>query len=147
MAEHESEAILGKGSHLRLGNQDGPPETFTDIAEVVKVPVPSGAADDVEVTHQDSPDNEKEYIAGLITPKEMSFDCNFIFDHATHDATTGLLALKASGAKRNWQVALPGDVMVFAFRAFVKDVEIDLDPASKISAKVTLKRSGGVTIT
>ena len=141
-----SDATIGYGSKLRRGNGDGPPETFTPIAEVVSVEPPDQEADDVEVTNLDSPDGFKEYIAGMTEPGECSLEINFLPGNASHNATTGLLADKASGEVKNWELEFsdPGATKC-RFSGYVKKFAAStVSPKDPLRANVTLKLSGTI---
>lgn len=141
-----TQAIIGYGTLLERGNGDGPPETFTAIAEVAGINPPQGEADDVEVTHLMSPGRRKEFIQGLIDDGEASFSINWIPDAPTHDATTGLLANLNSGDVLTWRIRLPGDVLIWTFSGYVKSFEPDeITAGDPLKATVTLKVTGAST--
>jgi hypothetical protein len=142
-----TQPTIGYGSKLRRGNGDGPPETYSDVARVVSIEPPSQEADDVEVTDLDSPDGFKEYIAGMTEPGECSFEINFLPSHPSHNATTGLLADKASGAKKNWEIEFSDEGATKChFAAYVKGFgPSTVSPNDPLRANVTLKLSGTVT--
>jgi hypothetical protein len=74
MANPNSEAQLGYGTKLRMGD-GGSPQSFVEIGEV-------GDFEDgdtielVEVTNHQSPNSRREYIAGLKDGAEISFPVN-----------------------------------------------------------------------
>lgn len=138
-----SEATLVYGSKLKLGD-GGEPESFTAIAEVKTVDPPDQQADDVEVTNMDSPGRRKEYIPGMIEGGEASFSGNFLPTNPTQDASTGLIALHASGEKRNWQIVFSdAAATTVTFEAYVKSFKPDMgDVGSPLGFSCTLKVTG-----
>src|SRR5262245_33058208 len=108
MAEHATKAKIGWGTQFQRGNSDGPPETFTGIAEVVNFEPASEEADDIEVSHLESPGKRKEYIRGMIETGEVSFTVNWNpVDWSIHATLRGDLD---SGTSRNWRFVLPGSI-------------------------------------
>lgn len=144
--EKESEAILGKGTALMRGNGDGPPETFTEIAEVGDVSSPEVTSDDVEVTNQQSPGGYLEHIAGLKDPGELQFDVNWLPSHVTHNATTGMAADANSGLIRTWEIRFPDPAHTkVVFRARVKKFAPKAPVKDKMTASVALRVTGALT--
>lgn len=143
MAEHASKGYIGHGTQVLRGNGDGPPETFSQIHDVVSSEPPDEVADDVEVTHLESPNKTKEYVRGLIEAGEVGFSVNWNpvdwTDHAS------IRADKASGATKNWRIVLPGARETIDFPAYVKGLKRNVPgPNEAVTADVTLKVAGAV---
>lgn len=142
-------AKLGYGTLLKLGQADGPPETFVTVSEVLNLEPPDEVSDDVEVTNHDSPNRTREYIQGLIETGEVPFTINWNPSSYTNHWTgaNGLYGVKDAGAARNWQVVFPSGIgsKVFAFPAYIKSIKVNPPVDAQITADVVLKVSGAIT--
>lgn len=142
-----TDAIAAYGTLLKKGD-GGDPETFTTIAEVGNLSPPQLGLDAVEATSHDSTNGWREFIGALLEAGEVTFDLNFIPTHATHDASTGLIADMVNRTKRNFQLVFP-DVSntIWAFTALVTNFNPSAPVDNKLSASVTLKVTGQPTLT
>lgn len=139
-----SGAKIGLGTLLKRGNGDGPPETFTTIAEVNNISGPSGSRDTVDVTHMESPNGFREFIAGLADPGEISFTVNLIPSNTTHQ---NLLTDFNLGTVRNWQMVLPfAGNPTLAFEGIVTGYPWNVPLDDKVSADITIKVTGQVSL-
>jgi predicted secreted protein len=137
-------ATHGYGTKLKLGN-GASPEVFTEIPGLKGFTLPSGSADQIDVTAHDSPDTTKQYISGLIETGELGFDIFFDSSESIHE---DLWDLNASGDEKNWQVLAPDTgATLFEFAAFVTNMEIEFPVEDAINATVTIKLTGTVTMT
>ena len=143
MANPNSQARLGYGTVLKYGD-GGSPQTFAEIGEI-------GDFEDgdtielVEVTNHQSPNNRREYIAGLKDGAEMSFPCNYIPEHATHDRATGLRG--KIGDVLDFQLVAPGETEVYNFSALVMGVTRSFPVQGVMQMTVTLKKTGADSYT
>lgn len=138
-----TQAMIGYGTLFQRGNGDGPPETFQTISETAEINPPQSEADDVEVTHLNSPGRRKEFIQGMSDAGEASLSVNWIPDHPTQDHLTGLLADKNSGAVKTWRIVLPGGLLTWTFSGYVKSFAPDTISANDpLKATVTIKVTG-----
>lgn len=135
-----SEATLGYGSTFRISNNDSP-GIFTDIAEVFNITPPSFEADDVDVTHNQSPNRTRETIAGLKTPGDCSFEMNFIPGSASDIL---IRALQGTGEQRACQIEFP-NAETWDFLASVKGYEVSMPTDDKMTATVSMLVSGDIT--
>jgi predicted secreted protein len=143
MAEHATIARIGYLSQFQRGNGDGPPETFTNISEVISIEPPDAQADDIEVTHFESPGGYKEYIRGMLDAGEVSFSVNW---DPTNRATHAQIRTdKASGLVHNYRLVFPGAIETITFPAYVKGLKRNDEPGAAITADVTLKVTGAPT--
>lgn len=145
MAEHATKAKITHGTQFQRGNSDGPPETFTNINEVTSIDPPTEEADDIEVTHFESPGKRKEYIRGLIDTGEASFTLNWNpLDWAIHDTLRDDLD---SGTARNWRFVLNGGIETVTFPGYIKSLKRNMGSASEaITADVVIKVTGASTV-
>ena len=144
MAEHATQAILGHGTLLGRGNDDGPPETFTTLHEVISFDAPDEQADDIEVTHFESPLSTKEYIRGLTEGGEANFTVNY--NPSAYSTHTQIITDKAAGTTQNYRFTLPDSGETWTFAAYVKGTKIVSDPNEQQQLEVTLKVAGAVTV-
>lgn len=72
-----SNAILGYGVKLQREFPSGS-GTYIDTAEVLSIGGPALAVDAVEVTHAQSPEAVREFIAGLADSGEIQLSVNFM---------------------------------------------------------------------
>jgi predicted secreted protein len=135
-------ALSGYGVTLAFGNGDGPPETFTTVAELIDaLEGPNLAADAIEVTaHSDS--GWRTFIPGLKDAGEVSASVNLIPDNSTHDPSTGLISM--IGVQGNWKVTFP-DTTTATFSAILTAFEPSSPLDDRLTASITLKLSGAPT--
>lgn len=139
-------AIAGYGTLLKIGD-GGDPETFTTIAEVVTIGGPALGLDMIDATNHDSTGGWEEVIGGILRSGEVTFDINYIPTHATHDASTGLIADMVARTKRNFELVFPNtDETTFSFTALVSKFVPSAPVDNKLSASVSLKLSGQPTL-
>ena len=134
-----SNAQLGFGTKLKVG--DGASnEQFTTIPECQDIDAFDAITlDTQEVTNQDSPGNQKEYIPSLLDVDEVSTTINYIPSNQIHQQ---LRTDAVARTKRNWQLVSPDGVLTltgpgfitsFSGSAPVNDVftrELNIKPAS-----------------
>ena len=102
------------------------------------------SADVVEVTDQDSSSNFREYMSGLLTGGQITFDVNYDPDQATHVALVADLKAKTS-ATYNIVLTDPTPV-TWSVTAFVVGFEVSAPIDAQLSASVTLQTTGVVTV-
>jgi hypothetical protein len=138
MANPNSEAVLGYGTKLLMGD-GGSPETFAEIGEV-------GDFEDgdtlelVEVTNHQSPGRKREYIAGMEDGAEISFPVNYIPSHATHNRATGLRGKK--GQVVAFRIEAPTETEGYQFFGLVMSVTRSFPVQGVMQMTVTLKKTG-----
>lgn len=135
-----SEASLGYGSKFKISD-NASPGVFTEIAEVFNITPPNFEADDVDVTHNQSPNRTRETIPGLKTPGDCSFEMNFVPGSASDIL---LLALLQSGEQRACQIEFP-NAETWSFLAAVKGYEVSMPTDDKMTATVSMQVSGSIT--
>lgn len=105
-----STATVGYGSTLAfslLGT------TYTDIAQTVDLTGPEPEVGEVGITNNDSPDNTKEYIPGMIEPGEIEFEVVY-----TKTQAAALYALFGDGNVYFWRETYP-DGSKWEFKGFL----------------------------
>jgi len=139
-----SQALLGYGSKFLIGSDDVVP-VYTEIQETRNITPPSYESDDVDVTHNSSPNRTRETIPGLSTPGACSFEMNFVPNSASELLLAGL---RRSGEQRPCRIEFPTDpVVTWDFTASVKTIEISADTEDKMTATITMQVAGDYTAT
>ena len=136
-----SNAILGYFTKFSIHSEASPP-TYVELVEVTEVVFPNIQADDVDVTHMQSPAKTREYIAGFKEPGECSVTCNWIDDNTT-DAR--LIELHTSGATRSMRITTPRG-MTYTFNGYVKGIERTSPIDDRRTITATMKVAGAVTV-
>ncbi len=144
-----SGATVTYGSLLQLSDNGGTP-VYTSIAEVVSISGPSFKRTMIDVTHQNSDNNAKEYIGGLVDGDMVKFTLNFIPTNSTQaDLITSIQDPTDAGTRlitdvvRKWRIKFGGTpTSTFVFEAAVQSIEPHMPMDDKISADVTFKVSG-----
>jgi hypothetical protein len=152
MAGQASKAKRSIGTLLKIGNGDGPPETFSTIGDVMAVNLSDPKFDEIEVTHLNSPTDAagnvfKEIIFGLLDPGSATLELNF----TGADGQDKLIA--AAGAKKNFELHMPQLVVAgtwangvkVTFTANVGWVMPKPAPKDAVKASVQLRITGAIS--
>ncbi len=141
-----SDAFIGHGTLLQRGDGNVGSEIFTTVAEVLSVSGPSLSRDTVDVTTMDSPDQWREFIAGLLDGGDLTFDVIYDPVDPTIEPGLGLLSefSKASGAAAtNWQLVFPDPATTtWDFKAILTAAEVQESIDDKVMLSCTLKVTG-----
>lgn len=118
-------------------------EVFTTVAEARSFSGPQFTQDVIEVTHMESPNAYREYIASLLDAGELSFDVNF----TNVAAQTNLILDLEARVRRNFQLiaVMSTGTVTWSFASLVTNFEPDFQIEEAIAAAVTLKITGPVT--
>jgi hypothetical protein len=138
-----TEAMIGYLSKYLISDPDegSPGDGFFEIGEIIEINPGEETADRVDVTHMQSPNRQREFIAGFIDPGEASFTINWVPGGSTD---TFLRALRDSGEERSHKIEFPNGASVTykgRILAIAKTVPID----DRMTATITVARSGGET--
>lgn len=129
------------GTTWAIGNGDGPPETFTTVADVTNIDVLDIKVDDIDVSSHESTGKWSEFISGMKDAGELSMDINY--DPSVHGAL-----FAAIGTTKAMKITLTDSgAAVVTFSAFINGMKAQAPYDDKLSATVTLKVTGAVTIT
>lgn len=131
---------LGYGTKFQTGNGSSP-ETFTDLAFVVNITAPELSRDAIDVSHMQSPDEWREFIAGMKDAGEVTLELNFLPGGAAFLAILAEFNLVSAQATKTRRITWV-DGSYLEFEAFVtgKAPEVPMD--DKMSSSVTFKVSG-----
>jgi len=140
-----SEAMLGYGSKFQKLDAGH----WVDLAEVNNISGPDLDRDDVDVTHMQSPDAMREFIAGLGEAGEFTVTGNFI---PRSDSQRELLADFKSRAIHQYRVLLPDAVdddnkSRWVFDAFVQSLSTEKPTDDKMEFTAAFKISGSPLLT
>jgi predicted secreted protein len=140
----ESNARLGYGTLLKRRISTSP-DTYQLVAERVSLGGPSMSRDVPDVTHMDSPNGWREFLAGLKDGGEISVEGNFVPTDASHNVSTGLLSEFYSDVRGHWIIEFPltGSPAVFwEFDGILSGFNVDMPVDDKLAFTATIKISG-----
>lgn len=136
-----SNAAIGYGSTYEVWDASLGTPALVKIGEVTSITPGSESADRVEVTHMESPNRRREYVAGLIDSGESTFEINWV----PNDATDVLLrTLFESGAVEQHRVTFPNGVTV-TYNASIIGYEKAVPIDDRMTATITVAVSGAQT--
>jgi hypothetical protein len=116
------------------------PGTYVKVAQVVAITPPGMTRDSVEITHLESANGYKEYIAGLKDGGEASITFNFVAS-ATDTMVT---AFEADTGK--YQIKFPNGVRMQFSGFFTAYNPPELAPGNVMQATATMKVTGKATL-
>lgn len=127
-------AALGKNARFGI---KGSGSTYVYVAEVTNLTPPGFSRDTVEATHLESPDDFKEYIAGLADGGEATITINYA------PAVSDALMTSFLAPVDDFRVLFPSGTVALDFSGIVTGYEIgDLVADDKMSATFTVKATG-----
>lgn len=133
-----SNAIAGVGTKFRRWNGSN----WVDIAEINSITGPGKTRDTIDVTSLDSTAGYREFIGGFRDGGTVSLPMNFTRD--TYDLMNTDFE---SDDLQNYEIFLPDDESTsFEFEALVTELGLAIPADDKVTADVSLKISGQVTI-
>jgi predicted secreted protein len=139
------QARIGWGGKVLLGTDDTE-ATLTELALVVDVTFPQDNADEVDVTHLQSPGKRKEFIAGLIDGGSVTITNNYDPGSATDLLLT---AAKEAGTTRKVRFVVPSEAgdgsadWNFTTSGFVKQYAPDkMAAGDKITTTTVIRITG-----
>lgn len=132
--------LAKRGKNSTFGIEGVTPGTYTKVAEVTRIKPPGWTRDSVDATHLESPDDVKEFIAGLKEMSEASFDINWV------PSASDVLLTAFSDESGNYEITAPNGVRI-QFSGFITAYEPgDLTPDGKMTAAITIKPAGMATL-
>lgn len=134
-------AISGVGTQLKRSDMASSP-AFTAIGEINTISGPTMSRTTIDVTSLDSTGGYREFVTGFRDAGTMTLNMNF-----TRTTYESMLTDFDSNTARDYQLVLPDSaVTTFDFSALVTELPLDVPMDDKITANVTLKISGQVTL-
>ena len=61
-----SNAAIGYGANVEVSTTGNSPDVLTTLDEITSITPPSSTSDQIDVTHMQSPNRRREFIAGLV---------------------------------------------------------------------------------
>lgn len=117
------------------------PAGFSDVADVTNIDVLDVEVDTIDATTHDSASQWREFIGGLKDAGELSMEINY--DPAVHGTI-----FSALGETRHQKITLTDSgAASVEFDAILSGFSAEAPYDDKLSATVTLKVTGAVTIT
>jgi predicted secreted protein len=116
-------------------------ETLAPIAYVSNIGGPGLSADTEDVTTHDSTGAWEEHVVTILRTGELSLDIVYDPSAATHDASTGLVALLEAGYPVGFSIVFPAPV-TWAFAAVITGFEPSAPHDGALTASVKMKLTG-----
>jgi hypothetical protein len=153
---YEGNAFIGYGAELRVGQDDGSPETFVAIADITTITPGEMTTGVLDKTHLRSPDRHREKLATLRDSGPFTIAGNYRPDHGSHTVQGGdgfgaarsLPSLWRDVTEANFEIELPADAgsptIVLSFRGVVTRYQIGaigLDTKVDFTAEITPLRA------
>lgn len=133
-----SNAVAGVGTQFRRWNG----AAWADLAEINSITGPTMTRDFIDVTSLDSTGGYREFITGFRDAGTISLSMNF-----TRDTYEDFLADFESPDLHYYEICLPdADLTTLEFAGLVTEVPITIPTDDKITADVTIKITGQVTM-
>jgi predicted secreted protein len=131
---------LGYGTKYQTGDGSSP-EAFTDTAFVTSITPPGMSRDSIDVSHMQSPDAWREFIAGMKDGGEVSLELNFRPGGSAFLAMLAEFNLASASATKTRRIVWP-DTSSMEFEAFLTGFEPETPMDDKQAASATFKVSG-----
>jgi hypothetical protein len=130
--------MANKGSKTKLayGDQEtyAASGAFTPIAKVIDINPPNIEADDIDVSHMESPDEHKEFDPGWADGGEVELTIQY--EKAKNATVYGLFR-----QKKGWEMEF-SDGSVWGFDGYIKGFGNEVDREGIITLVITIKVSG-----
>lgn len=134
-------ADIGHGSSYEIWDTTLGTPAYTTIGEVTAIDPGNDEAELLDATHMASPNNRREYIAGLIDGGEGTVEVNFIPNDASHTLVRTYLD---SGASENHRITFPNGAQV-VFPGIVRGISTPVLVDQKMVMTFTVKKAGAET--
>lgn len=131
-----SNASIGYGTFFHISQDAG--SSWIEIAEVYDITPPSSTVDQIDVTHMQSPNRQREFIAGLSDPGSASFEMNFVPGSASD---LKIQEIRGTGEQVLCRITFPNSV-TWRFTGQVESYEPAVPTEDKMTASVSFKVSG-----
>lgn len=147
---YAGEAEIGYGAQFLVGLDDGSPETFVAVADVISMKPGKMSAGILDKTHLRSPDRTREKIVTLFDADMWTIRMNWRPDHGSQSNAGGdgfvgggLLAILLAGAERNFKIKRV-DNLEIPFRGAISGYEIgeiSIDQKTELIVEITPLRA------
>ena len=137
-----SNAFAGVGTTFKRADSASSATGFTTIAEVNSISGPNLNRDTIDVTSLDSAGGYREHIGGFRDGGTVTLNMNF-----TLDSFDDLKLDLETDSTWDYQIVFSDTgATTFDFTAFVTEIGIEVPTDDKVSASVTFKITGQVTV-
>lgn len=136
-----TQASIGYGSFFHISQDSG--STWIEIAEVFDITPPSSTVDQIDATHMQSPNRNREFIAGLSDPGSASFEMNFV---PGSPSDLKIQEIRGTGEQVLCRVTFPNSV-AWQFTGQIESYEPAIPTDDKMTASVSFKVSGSTVAT
>jgi predicted secreted protein len=134
-----SDAVLGYGTLFQTSD-GGSPAVWSTVAEVTMITPPNPSRDNIDLSHENGPNEWRENMPGLKSPGEVKLEFNFIPDG---NAYAELFAELSDQEIRTRRIVFPnGEIM--GFSAFLTGLEAEAPVDAQMKATATFQLSGQV---
>ncbi len=133
-------ADIGHGSSLGIYNGS----TYDDLAEVTSITPPGYTRDAIDATHMASPNDFREYIAGMMDAGECEVEINYV-PSASDAVIAAMIAGPGAASGGQFQITFPNSV-TWTFQAIVTSYQPGAPDDDKMTASVTFKITGKPTL-
>lgn len=135
-------AIAGVGAQLKRSEDDSSGSSYTAIGEINSIDGPNMSRETIDTTALDTSGGYRTFIPSFRDAGELNMEMNFTLD--TYDDLK--LDFEAS-AIRYWQVVFPDTgSTTLEFGGYVTSLGTAISTDDKVTASVTIKISGSVTL-
>lgn len=132
-----TQALLGFGTLFKIRTSTGP-DVYTTMGEQTKVTPYGLKVDSIDATHEQSPGQYKEFIAGLFDAGDISLEIHYVPGGATESTLLGML-----GTTQVCRTTFPSGAFV-QYSAFITDFSPDSPLDGKMVAALKLKITGSI---
>ena len=141
MPTNYSSGVIAYGSTISYATiTAGTVGSYTKVAQSVDIDSPVPETGDINVTNNDSPNNTKEYVSGMLEPGELDYD--LVFFASAHVA---ILQMAGNGVIYSWK-ELFTDGTTCTFPGYVKSAGLTGKTENEVmKGKIKIKLTSGVT--
>lgn len=136
-----SDAMIGYSTFFDISQDNG--ASWIRMGEVFDITPPSDTVDQVDVTHYQSPNRRREFIAGLSDPGSASFEMNFV---PGSPSDLKIQEIRGTGEQVLCRITFPNAV-TWTFSGQVESYEPAIPNEDKLTASVSFKVSGSTVAT
>lgn len=137
-----SNAFSGVGTQFKRADADSSATAFTAIAEINSITGPDKSRGTIDVTSLDSTGGYLEFITSFRDAGEIALEMNF-----TRDGYVVLNEDFESDTSKEYQIILPDTgATTLEFSGWVTDLGMAIPMDDKVTATVTIKITGQVTL-
>ncbi len=135
------------GTSLRY-EDPGSPGTFVAVAQVQGISGPTLSAEEIDVTTHDTTGEYREFLGGFKDGGEITFTVVFDPEAGGHPTLLGFFDTREL---LTWRIVFPTDTVDankanMEFSGFVRDFQVDAQVGEALTAEVTIRVSGQVTL-